>query len=76
VGRGVFVGTGEGVGILTRSLPTEHPRLPANSITSNKLDNNFRLISKLGITLLVVGFLLGDLPRQFAKSKLSVLVRQ
>jgi hypothetical protein len=54
VGRGVFVGSGVGVGTLTRSLPTEHPRLPTNIITSNKLDTDLSLVNKLSILLLAV----------------------
>jgi hypothetical protein len=49
VGRGVIVGTGVGVGTLTRSLPTEHPRLPTNIITSKKLDTDLSLVNKLSI---------------------------
>ena len=58
MGRGVFVGSGVGVGTLTSSLPTEHPRLPANIITSNRLDSDLRLINKLSIPLPVVNRLL------------------
>jgi hypothetical protein len=57
VGRGVIVGSGVGVGTLTRSLPTEHPRLPTNIITSNKLDTDLPLVNKLSIFLLAVSSL-------------------
>lgn len=54
MGRGVIVGSGVGVGTLTRSLPTEHPRLPTNIITSNKLYIDLSLVNKLRIILLAV----------------------
>jgi hypothetical protein len=57
VGRGVIVGSGVGVGTLTRSLPTEHPRLPTNIITSNKLNTDLSLVNKLSISLLAVNSL-------------------
>ena len=57
MGRGVIVGSGVGEGTLTRSLPTEHPRLPTNIIISNKLDTDLSLINKLSIFLLAVNSL-------------------
>ncbi len=74
MGRGVFVGTGVGVGTRTRSLPTEHPRLPANNITSNKLDSDLRLINKLSLLLLIVrnSVSLRRFTPLFAKSQIFV----
>jgi hypothetical protein len=57
VGRGVIVDSGVGVGTLTRSLPTEHPRLPTNIITSNKLGIDLSLVNNLSIFLLAVSSL-------------------
>jgi hypothetical protein len=62
VGRGVFVGTGVGVGIRTRSLPNEHPRLPTTIIISNILESDLRFINRLSIPLSVISSLLSS-PR-------------